>query len=404
MPAKITKDIFIKMNKQRNEKFSDCKVYFDNPEAVETKKPFNCHCDLGHEWTVTAYSRHMKGQGCPKCIEIKHKKVIRNKALEQLISLYSGKYSYPNFDKEYIDSTSKITIICSDHGEYTKSYSRHYGGDDCSLCKRLITQDEYRISDEYMKLFETMKLRLTNLNSNSNMHQDIECLICGNVFNATPKSKVSNYRFWGSIGCPKCTETERYKDIKNEGLYKLINSNYELHTPYVGVKTKILVHNKTCSCKRQWWTQPANLFIHENMCKPCNNERKREFMLELCRINSENALKNKEGFEKYESQVNLLSNHNYRKHIDALSNHGEKIRGRGLYHLDHIIPITYCFVNNIPYELCGHIDNLRMIPEKENLIKYNKITTKFPKIFEKYTKIIDDSDDEDSENELITES
>lgn len=43
------------------------------------------------------------------------------------------------------------------------------------------------------------------------------------------------------------------------------------------------------------------------------------------------------------------------------------------YHLDHIIPISYGFINDIPPEIIGDISNLRFIPWLENVKKCNKI-------------------------------
>jgi hypothetical protein len=43
----------------------------------------------------------------------------------------------------------------------------------------------------------------------------------------------------------------------------------------------------------------------------------------------------------------------------------------GAYQLDHIIPISYGFDNNIPPEVIGGITNLQFIPWKDNLIKSN---------------------------------
>lgn len=47
-------------------------------------------------------------------------------------------------------------------------------------------------------------------------------------------------------------------------------------------------------------------------------------------------------------------------------------RGRTTYHLDHKMSIIYGFLNNIPADIIGHIDNLQMLPYKENLKKGGK--------------------------------
>ena len=45
------------------------------------------------------------------------------------------------------------------------------------------------------------------------------------------------------------------------------------------------------------------------------------------------------------------------------------VGGEGSYHLDHIIPICYGWLNDIPEEIIGNISNLRFIPTYDNLKK-----------------------------------
>lgn len=54
---------------------------------------------------------------------------------------------------------------------------------------------------------------------------------------------------------------------------------------------------------------------------------------------------------------------NYRKHIDIID--PNRIRSH-YYHIDHIIPIGYCFKHNIPAELCSSVENLTMTEAKRN--------------------------------------
>lgn len=56
----------------------------------------------------------------------------------------------------------------------------------------------------------------------------------------------------------------------------------------------------------------------------------------------------------------------------TLTNH-EKRHFKG-YHLDHIIPISYGFKNELPADVIGHISNLQFIPYKENMLKSARYT------------------------------
>ena len=59
---------------------------------------------------------------------------------------------------------------------------------------------------EYLNfLKEEIKLEVLGTPGASYIHHDFKCLMCGNEFNATPKSKVAKFKKSNLPGCPKCT-------------------------------------------------------------------------------------------------------------------------------------------------------------------------------------------------------
>jgi hypothetical protein len=76
---------------------------------------------------------------------------------------------------------------------------------------------------------------------------------------------------------------------------------------------------------------------------------------------------------KYKGIVWKLTNRNYRKnkHIINPNNYIRTTGGDG-YHLDHIIPIHYGFVNGILPTIIADVNNLQMLTWRENIIKSNK--------------------------------
>lgn len=72
-------------------------------------------------------------------------------------------------------------------------------------------------------------------------------------------------------------------------------------------------------------------------------------------------------YEKYRRMIRRITN---QQPLYTLFNI-EK-RGRTTYHLDHIISIAEGFRKNILPEIIGNIENLQMLPAKENLIKSDK--------------------------------
>ncbi len=239
------------------------------------------------------------------------------------------------------------------------------------------------ITQKYIKRLNDIGLNPLDIMITSNDHVKIECLICHKNFTATPKSKLANYKRSGLKGCPECTKRQRYEQTRIEMICKINDNGYAIHSTFIDSHTKIKVHNINCDCNRRWESQPFNLVHIPNMCKPCNDDKKRIRMKEYNVIRSDTAIKKLKGFSKYKKSVRVLSEQIYRKNELYFTN--DKLeRGRNKHHLDHIISIKESFINNIPVNECAHINNLRLVPEKINISKYSKITTKIPNHLTKY--------------------
>jgi hypothetical protein len=77
-------------------------------------------------------------------------------------------------------------------------------------------------------------------------------------------------------------------------------------------------------------------------------------------------------YRRYAGKVHRLSHKVYENNLDTLNPNGynRTLCGvEGGYQLDHIVSIKYGFDNNISPETLSRIDNLRLIPWKDNLLK-----------------------------------
>lgn len=59
-------------------------------------------------------------------------------------------------------------------------------------------------------------------------------------------------------------------------------------------------------------------------------------------------------------------------------------RGKNCYHLDHRVPISHGFNNNIPPEKIGSLSNLRFIKAEDNMRKGHKLTEDSHKVLRKF--------------------
>lgn len=74
------------------------------------------------------------------------------------------------------------------------------------------------------------------------------------------------------------------------------------------------------------------------------------------------------------------------RHTELNSINLEGIEKRGFlkYDIDHIVPISYGYKNNIPPELIGSISNLRVISSKENVKKGDRLTKESEELLKRW--------------------
>jgi hypothetical protein len=246
--------------------------------------------------------------------------------------------------------------------------------------------------DSYPKKLEKIaKLKIVGEYTKASNHHILECCLCGDRFKATPKSKIANVKKYGEkfVGCPKCTQATKYKEIDENNTQRILDMGFEMLEDYKGYKEKILVRNTKCECGRSWKTTPEHILSGNSFCQPCNNEKKADQFRKYNEIRHELSQSNKEGFDQYQSKARLLTVQTYRKNKKEINpnNLRRGLAGDGdCYHLDHIVPIRYCYDHDIPVELCADKENLRLVPWKVNVKKHRKVTNNYPKIFWKYLK------------------
>lgn len=80
-------------------------------------------------------------------------------------------------------------------------------------------------------------------------------------------------------------------------------------------------------------------------------------------------------FIRYRNKVHRLSDIVYNENIDIINPHRYPRTLAGVdggWQLDHIVEIKFGFENNIPPEVLAEVENLRMLPWKDNLARNRK--------------------------------
>lgn len=99
-------------------------------------------------------SNHLTGQGCKKCgIESRHQNKPKSIELfiEQCNLIHFGIYDYSKV--KYIDNSTKVEIICLQHGSFWMRPYSHLSGQRCPTCSR----NHNKSIDNY--LFNTKKCK-----------------------------------------------------------------------------------------------------------------------------------------------------------------------------------------------------------------------------------------------------
>ena len=140
-----TKEFIEKARKVHGDKYDYSKVEYKNNSTKvciisHQLNPFT-GVEYGEFWQTP--KNHLKGQDMPfiKYDKIKSKLVSNkeefvNKAKE----IHNDKYDYSKV--EYVNSSTKVCIICPKHGEFWQTPSNHLKGQGCPICKESILEKE----------------------------------------------------------------------------------------------------------------------------------------------------------------------------------------------------------------------------------------------------------------------
>jgi hypothetical protein len=144
-------DTFIEESRKiHNDKYDYSKV-----EYTGNKNKICIICPEHGEFWQTP-NKHLSGQGCPKCAG---KHITTDEWINRASEIHQGRYDYSKV--EYINNSTKVCIICPEHGEFWQTPDKHLGGEGCPICNNSKmelsmkkTLDENSIKYEQQKQFD----------------------------------------------------------------------------------------------------------------------------------------------------------------------------------------------------------------------------------------------------------
>ena len=188
-------------------KIHSCKYDYSKVEYVNSRTKVCIICpEHGEFWQLP--NAHKSGCGCPKCRSLIMSSKIKSSTedfIEKSKKVHSDKYDYSKV--EYVNATTRVCIICPEHGEFWQKPSHHLLGCGCQVCKSKNTSIRCRNNNDIFiqnaKKVHGAKYDYSKVEYVNNKTK--VCIICPKhgEFWQTPNSHLNGE------GCKKCSYEER---------------------------------------------------------------------------------------------------------------------------------------------------------------------------------------------------
>ena len=111
------------------EKHGD-KYDYSNVDYINAKTKVEIICKIHGKFLQNPDS-HLRGQNCPKCSKRSYA-YTRQEWIDIASEKHGDKYDYSKVD--YVNSDTKVNIICKIHGEFMQKPANHSQGQNCPKC------------------------------------------------------------------------------------------------------------------------------------------------------------------------------------------------------------------------------------------------------------------------------
>ena len=119
-----TEEFIEKAKKIHNDKYDYSKTVYE-----KSSKLICIVCPEHGEFWQTP-NNHLRGQGCPNCNG--HIKLDTEEFIKRSKEVHGDKYKYPKV--EYKNNSTKVCIICKEHGEFWQKPASHLSNYGCPIC------------------------------------------------------------------------------------------------------------------------------------------------------------------------------------------------------------------------------------------------------------------------------
>lgn len=221
-----TKEEFIKKaNEKHNDKYDYSKVHYVN-NATKV-----CIICPEHGEFLQTPANHLVGQGCPTCgfeNSLEKNSLTKEDFIKKANEIHDDKYDYSKV--EYVNSKTKVCIICPEHGEFLQLSSQHLRGAGCPKCGGtcVLTKEEWIASARLVHGDKYDYSKVNYVNSKTNV-----CIKCPEhgEFWQKPDSHTRG------AGCPKCNLSHLERSVMMCLDDMGITYEYQKHFKWLGLQS-----------------------------------------------------------------------------------------------------------------------------------------------------------------------
>ena len=249
-------------------------------------------CPIHGEFWITPNS-HLNGSGCPECG--RNKKMTTEDFIERAREVHGDKYDYSKV--EYVNTKTKVCIICPIHGEFYVSPANHLKERGCPKCRtRSNIIKNYEVSNPMVikhHNIDSFIRKAREVHGDKYDYSKVEykdnktkvCIICPihGEFWIRPDHHLHGQ------GCKKCGDLIRYenKKVYQEDWIKaateIHNGKYDYSkVKYINADTKICI---ICPKHGEFWQKPS-AHMQGQGCPICNESQLEKEIITF--LNNEN--------------------------------------------------------------------------------------------------------------------
>jgi len=273
--------------------------------------------------------------------------------LEDFKKVHSDKYDYSKVN--YIDSRTKIEIICPIHGSFWKTPELHLNNYGCNICNKKNYLKSKNIIKDFKKVHGD-KYDYSKVNYiDSRTKIEIICPIHGSFWKTPELHKLGN-------SCPKCSLRIKSFSIHLKDFKKVHNDKYDYSkVNYISSHIKIKI---ICPEHGSFFQTPAN---HKRghgcpKCSESKGERKIREFLEENNINYSQEIKlfDNYRFDFYLEDLNITIEYDGKQHYEPVNYFGG-LEGFLKTQERDKIKTEYCIKNDIRIIRIGYFEDIEEV-------------------------------------------